>query len=258
MYTLVEDFGRPDQELITALGKMPTGVLSEALGRPSLAHKTMQPVYRPARLAGPAFPVRVATGDNLMVHLALNTAQPGDVLVIDTSGSTDVAYFTELMARAAAAKGIKGLVTDGAVRDWRALGELKYPVWAAASSPVAAQARAGGSVGLPVALAGCVVAPGDLVVADDDGVVVIPQDEARSVQAAAAAIQEREAALRVRLAAGENLFDLLGLQAALDCMICRRPQTKKTDVAASRTDVFTPRHATPEPEKTSTRVLRVV
>jgi 4-hydroxy-4-methyl-2-oxoglutarate aldolase len=170
---------------------------------------TLRPAWPGAEVAGSALPVRTAPGDNLPLHLALEQARPGEVLVVD-AGAAPHGYWGEVLTVAAQQRGVLGLVIDGGVRDTARLAELRFPVW---SSSVALRGTAKadpGTVGAPIRLGGADVARGDLVVADADGVVVLPAARVPDVLDAARARAEKEAAFLERLRAGELTMDLYG------------------------------------------------
>ena len=162
-------------------------------------------------LCGPALTCACAPEDNLAVHAALYQAQPGAVLVCDGAGSKRCALFGELMATDAVNQGLAGLVVAGPVRDIADIGELGFPVWCSGTAPGQAAKAAVVSVGLPVVVGGVLVAPGDQVIADQDGVVVVPAAAWPDLQTEVAAIAAKEERTRARLAAGERLADINGL-----------------------------------------------
>ena len=162
-------------------------------------------------LCGPALTCACAPEDNLAMHAALYQAQPGAVLVCDGAGSKRCALFGELMATDAVNQGLAGLVVAGPVRDIADIGELGFPVWCSGTAPGQAAKAAVVSVGLPVVVGGVLVAPGDQVIADQDGVVVVPAAAWPDLQTEVAAIAAKEERTRARLAAGERLADINGL-----------------------------------------------
>lgn len=162
-------------------------------------------------LCGPALTLACAPEDNLAVHVALYQAQPGTVLVADGTGTTRCALLGELMATDAANQGLAGLVLQGPIRDIADIDELGFPVWCTGTAPAQASKASIVSVGAPVTVGNVLVHPGDIVVADRDGIAVVPPAEWPQIQAGAAALADREAATRARLAAGERLADINGL-----------------------------------------------
>ncbi len=178
--------------------------------------KAMRPgiaaLYRPIALCGPAFPVAAAPGDNLAVHLALADAPAGSVLVVSTGGELHRGFWGEVMTEAALARGIVGLVTDGAVRDIRAIRDLRFPVFSGGVAIPGTEKKEPGSRNTPVELAGVEVGPEDLIVGDDDGVVVVPKKLVGDVRSAAEARTRKEAAFIASLRQGALTVDLLKLR----------------------------------------------
>jgi 4-hydroxy-4-methyl-2-oxoglutarate aldolase len=169
------------------------------------------PIAPDSRLVGPAATCACAVGDNLALHHLLATAPAGSVLVCDAGGRDDVGYFGELMALEARSRGLRGLVIDGAVRDGSVLGGLGFPVFHRGFAPGRAAKAEAPLLEEPVELGGVPVVPGDVVVADRDGVLVVPAEEWRSVQKRARRLDEEESELRSALGRGESLSTLLGL-----------------------------------------------
>lgn len=180
-FTLVTDFERPDPSLVEGFRGAATGNVGDALGRSAALDYRIKPVVpRLARFCGVAFTVRPRPGDNLVVWKAIELARPGDVLVIATGGYYQHATWGDLTSRIAAARGLAAMVTDGAVRDLDGIQEAGMPVFAAAVTPNSPQKDGPGEVNLPVPIGGKVVHPGDIVVGDTDGVVVVPRVAARA------------------------------------------------------------------------------
>lgn len=173
----------------------------------------IKPAWPGARLAAPAFTVRCAPGDNLAVHVAAAQAPSGNALVVDATADPARGYWGEVLTTAAEARGLSGLVIDGGVRDVKALSEHGFPVFSALVALPGASKDAGGEVAVPVVVGGVDVAPGDWVVGDADGVVVVPAEDLDHVLAAAAERVEREQRMFEDLRAGRTTLDLLGLDA---------------------------------------------
>ena len=212
MKTFNVNFARPDEEIIKALANIPTSTISDAMGRCGAMSSDMKPIFPGARICGPAFTVRVYANDNLMVHLALKEARPGDILIIDSGGYTQCALWGELMSFSARCRGYGGTVIDGGVRDKDAITELSYPVFAKTIIPVGTHKSNQGSICKPVSCDGVTICPGDIIVGDSDGVVVVPLDQASVVFEKARAILGREDQMRKRIEKGELIFDILGLE----------------------------------------------
>jgi 4-hydroxy-4-methyl-2-oxoglutarate aldolase len=168
------------------------------------------------RLAGPALTVQTYRADNLMLHVALELANPGDILVVDACGFPDTGLWGDLMTQMAKKKEIGGIVIDGGVRDSQAIIESGFPVFARAISPMGGFKVSPGSVNIPIACAGISVNPGDVVVGDADGVVIVPRDSARAILAAARKTAEKEYEIAKRIQEGEQLFNILKLDDNLE------------------------------------------
>ncbi len=189
--------------------------IGDARGRSGCMSHRMKPVTPAMRLLGTALTVQTSRADNLALHVALNMARPGDVLVVDAGGVYDTGVWGSLMTRMAIKKGLGGIVLDGAIRDSQELAGLGFPVFSAAIAPQGGFKASPGSVNVPVSCSGVPVAPGDLVAGDADGVVVVPAARAEEILARARAVQEKERELEERIMNGEALFDLLKLGEAM-------------------------------------------
>src|SRR5688572_22531762 len=183
---------RPDPRLIAEFAKMVTPHLSDSMERLYAGGPQLRPMYKGGTLAGPAFTVKTAPGDNLLVHKALDVAQPGDVIVVDAGGFADHAIIGELMAARARQRGIAGLVIWGAIRDSAELGAGDYPVFACAVTHRGPYKNGPGEINVPIMMGGMPVNAGDIIVGDADGLVAIALDQAERVLASAKAILQKE------------------------------------------------------------------
>lgn len=227
----------PDPELVAEAANYAIADLHEALGpiqgRMSLMGPRMRPLLQGKRISGAAVTSYNFPGDNLMIHVALRVAQKGQILVLTNGGGSQGALWGDVACTFAVEKGIAGVVSDGAVRDIDALRELDFPVWAAAISPEHPEKRGPGSVNVPIVVDGVLVEPGDVIVADGDGVLVIPQAQLRRAVEGARARATKETEIRKRIQAGEQLFDILGMQAAVKAAGIKEIDTTWKDAQGS-------------------------
>jgi 4-hydroxy-4-methyl-2-oxoglutarate aldolase len=211
----VRNIERAAADAVAKLAKFGTATISEAMGRTGLLAPTIRPIYRGARVCGTAVTVFEHPGDNWMLHVAAELLQKGDVVVLGTSSECSDGMFGELLGTSFRARGALGLVIDAGVRDTAELAEMEFPVWSKAINAKGTIKATVGSVNTPVICAGALVNPGDVIVGDDDGVVVVPAARAAEVAAAAQLREEKEAATRARLKAGELGLDIYDMRLKL-------------------------------------------
>jgi len=214
-HRIVKNIRRADAEVIKTLGEQGVATIHEAQGRTGLMRPYLRPIYSSARAAGSAVTVSCQPGDNLMIHAAIEVCQPGDVLVVVTTSESTDGMFGELLATSCQARGVVGLVIDAGVRDVADLTAMNFPVWSKAVSAQGTVKASPGSVNLEVVCAGAIAQPGDVIVGDQDGVVVVKREAAAEVAKLSAARIEKEQLSRARLKAGELGVDFYGLRAKL-------------------------------------------
>jgi len=211
----VKHVTRADAASVAELAKYGVATVHEAMGRVGLLDTYMRPIFPGAKACGPAVTIYAHPGDNWMLHVAAEMLEPGDVAVLGTSSANTDGMFGDLLATSFRARGALGLVIDAGCRDAAELRAMGFPVWSKAIHAKGTVKATIGSVNTPIICAGALVHPGDVVVADDDGVVIVPKMHAARVAAAAAAREAKEAVTRKRLASGELGLDVYGMREPL-------------------------------------------
>lgn len=214
-HRIVKNIQRAAAETVKTLGEQGVATVHEAQSRTGLLNPYLRPIYPTAQVAGSAVTVSCQPGDNLMIHAAIEVCQPGDVLVVTTTSESTDGMFGELLATSCQAHGIAGLVIDAGVRDVADLTAMNFPVWSKAISAQGTVKATPGSVNIEVVCAGAIIRPGDVIIGDVDGVVVVKREHAEAVSYLGQKRIEKEKMSRAMLRAGELGVDFYGLRAKL-------------------------------------------
>jgi 4-hydroxy-4-methyl-2-oxoglutarate aldolase len=215
MSIVVRSIERTDKSTVDHLGSFGVATVHEAQGRRGLMQPHMRPIYPGAHIAGTAVTVSVPPGDNWMIHVAVEQCQVGDVLVVAPTSYSDAGYFGELLGTALQVRGVRGLILEAGCRDVAELTSMGFPVWSRCVSATGTVKESLGDVNVPIVCAGQAVHPGDVIVADDDGVVVVPRERAAQVAAASQEREDKEAGARARYQAGELSLDISDMRGRL-------------------------------------------
>lgn len=225
-HVVIQDIPRSPADVLDAFADAGVSTVHEALGRRGFLGVDIRPIQMDVSVAGNAVTVSSYPGDNMMIHAAVEVCRDNDILVVANTGPSHHGMFGDLLATSLMTRGVRGLVLDAGVRDVTRLREMGFPVWSRYVSPLGTDKSTPGSVNVPVSIGGVSIRPGDIVCADDDGVVVIPRDEVSACLEASQSRLQREEASRARLASGELTLDMDGIRDKLKHLGVRFVETE--------------------------------
>jgi 4-hydroxy-4-methyl-2-oxoglutarate aldolase len=223
---IIHSIQRPGPEIVRGLEQQSSATVHEAMGRIGAMHSSIKPIYSGMRLCGPAVTVKCHLGDNLMLQKARDRAKPGDVLAVDSSQFTEAGYWGEIMTWQAKVRSLGGLVTNGGVRDTLQIKAIGFPVFSGAVSIKGTVKETLGTINLAISCGGVLVNPGDIILGVEDGVVVIPLQEAEAALKKSRERAAKEERIIERVKAGESLFDILGFRDVLQRKGCLEEEEK--------------------------------
>jgi len=226
MSVVIENYSRTDPATVNALGNYGVATIHEAQGRKGLMAPYMRPIYPGTRISGTAITVSVPPCDNWMIHVAAELCQDGDIMVVAPTSYSDAGYFGDLLATLLMSRGVRALVIDAGVRDIADLQKMGFPVWSKCVSAQGTVKETLGDVNIPVVCGGQIVHPGDAIIADDDGVVVVSREEAADILNKSEQRELKEAGIRKRYAAGELGLDMNNMRPQLAAKGLKYPDRK--------------------------------
>lgn len=213
---VVRHIERPSQELLDAYSKLDVSTIYEAQGKQGILDPVLKPILNNTMIVGPAVTVICPAGDNLMIHAAIEVVKPGDIVVITTEGNNVLGMIGELIVTALMKKGVKGIIMDSGIRDVRQIRDMGFPIWTREVLSQGAQKVRGGWVNAPAVCAGVMIHPGDIVMADDDGVVVVKQEDFESTLTLSQARLAKEAGTIEKIESGQISLDFYNLRPVLE------------------------------------------